>query len=184
MAAGAPGGPAAPLPEEAAVFLDALDRAGGVLARLASLVAGLALLVMMLEITADVAVRATSGRPLPATLEIVSHYPMVAIAFLPLAMVERRGAGIRIDLLDQLAAGATRRPWDATVQLISAAVWTALAWTTFGLALRNMHVGSFVIVVEGRLPVWPAYFVPPVGFALAALSATVRALRLVLGREP
>ena len=57
--------------------------------------------LMMFHITFDVFGKYLFNAPLPATLEIVSHYYMVVVVFLPLAMVEKRDAHISVEVLTQ-----------------------------------------------------------------------------------
>ena len=65
--------------------------------RLVSL-ASLFLLVMMLHVCADVALKYLMSRPIEGTLEIVSYYYMVAAVFLPLAFVELTRSAVAVDL--------------------------------------------------------------------------------------
>ena len=62
---------------------------GRLLARttsLATLIAGIAIALMMLHVSLDVAFRYLLGAPLPGTLTIVTYYYMVIAAFVPLAL--------------------------------------------------------------------------------------------------
>ena len=64
-------------------------------------VSGAALLLMMLHIAADVALRYLFSAPLHGTVEIVSTYYMVAVVFLPLALIELRNGHIVVELVSQ-----------------------------------------------------------------------------------
>src|SRR5262245_27457380 len=55
--------------------------------------------LMMIQISADVVFKFLFGRPITATIEIVSTYYMVALVFLPLAFVDRTSGHISADLL-------------------------------------------------------------------------------------
>jgi hypothetical protein len=50
-----------------------------------------------------------------------------------------------------------------------------LVYTTWGIAMRSFRTGSSVIVLNFLLPVWPTYFLPPAGFALATGVTAIRA---------
>lgn len=156
-----------------------VDLSMNVLATLAS--AGV--LIMMVHVCADVIWRQVSGGPLPATVEIVSRYYMVLIAFLPLAWVERRGGMVSVELLD----GFLPRPMiissDVLVCLIAAVIYVTLAYASWGIAIRNYNTGTFVMALQYAFPVWPTYFLAPLGFALAAVVVTLRGFFMATGRD-
>ncbi|MGX1307515.1 TRAP-type C4-dicarboxylate transport system permease small subunit [Amorphus suaedae] len=156
---------------------DLTNRAMNVTAVLASLGA----LVMMVHICAEVVSRNLFGTPIPATVEIVSQYYMVLLAFLPIAWLERRGGMVSVEAIDFLLSPAARRWSDVSVSLVSAAVYAGLAYTTWLVALKNYATGTFVTALEVALPTWPTYFLPPLGFALAVLVTLFRAVALATG---
>ncbi|MFT4960439.1 MAG: hypothetical protein ACI92Z_001523 [Paracoccaceae bacterium] len=53
---------------------------------------------------------------------------------------------------------------DIFVSLFSTAVYLTRAWVTRNSALKNFYTGRFAMVLNVRLPTWPAYFLPLVGF--------------------
>ena len=56
-----------------------------------SVLAGLAVVAMMLQVTLDVTLRYLIGKPLMGTLTMVSFYYMVIVAFVPLALADLIG---------------------------------------------------------------------------------------------
>lgn len=147
----------------------------GLLALLTALGA-VAVLALLVHVSADVALRSLRGTPIPATFEIVTHYYMVGMAFLPLAWVERQGGMVRIDVIHGMLPPAAQRLSDRIVTLISAMVYGALAWVTLRTALTNTANGSFLLTNNVRIVTWPAYWLPPLGLALATLVTTLRAI--------
>lgn len=137
---------------------------------------------MLVHITAYVVSRHVMGSPIPATVELVSYYYMVLIAFLPLAWAERRGDMIVVEVFGQFFRGAFRTINAAFVAILTAGAYVALTYTTWLLAMREFHAGSFVISLNVPIPVWPSYFILPVSFGLAALVAILKAGFLVAGR--
>jgi TRAP-type C4-dicarboxylate transport system permease small subunit len=152
-------------------------------ARALALVGSIGVLALLVHVVLDVATRNLAARPIPATNEIVSRYYMVLIAFLPLAWVERRRAMVSVELLDLMLSPLARRISDALVALLATVIYAAIAWVTWGAALRSWRVGSFVDVLGREVPVWPTYFLPPAGFLLAALVTLLR-LGVTLGGTP
>lgn len=144
-----------------------------------ALVGAIAVVAMLLHVTAYVLMRHVMSAPVPATVEIVSRYYMVAIAFLPLAWAERRGDMISIEVFAHLTPQAIR-PWvGALVSLVTFGAYVLLTYTTFSVALRELTTRSFVISLSVAIPVWPGYFILPVGFALAALVCLYRFFTLL-----
>ena len=141
-----------------------------------ALLGAVGVVAMLVHITAYVIMRQFSHSPVPATVEIVSYYYMVLIAFLPLAWAERRGEMISIEIFAPLLTGRIGRINEIFVALVTAGVYAVLTYTTWLVAMREFSARSFVISLSVVIPVWPGYFVLPIGFALAALVTLYRGL--------
>jgi TRAP-type C4-dicarboxylate transport system permease small subunit len=163
--------------------MDVLDRFSERTAQFLALVGAIGVLLMMLHVGADIASRNIFGRPIPATNEIVSRYYMVLIAFLPLAWVEQRRGMVSVEVLDSVLGPTARRVSDVLVALVACSIYAVLVYTTWGIAMRSFRTGSSVIVLNFLLPVWPTYFLPPAGFALATGVTAIRAAMIALGRD-
>jgi TRAP-type C4-dicarboxylate transport system permease small subunit len=137
--------------------------------------AGVAL--MLVHITADVVMRQLFRLPLPATVEIVSRYYMVMVAFLGLPWAERRGDAIRVELLAPLLSGWLARPNRILVRLACIGAYALLAYTSWTHAVGEWRSGTYVISLQMQVPVWPSYFLLPVAFALAAAVSVEHLLR-------
>jgi TRAP-type C4-dicarboxylate transport system permease small subunit len=138
------------------------------LANLGVWLAGLSTIVMMVHITADVALKFFFNWPIPATLEIVSAYYMVACVFLPIAAVELTHSSIAVDTVYQFLPRSGKFACMVVVFAGSAAVYLLLAWISWGDALRSFAVGE---VMFGNVPVsvWPSRFLMPVSLLLAGV---------------
>ena len=139
-----------------------------------ALLGAVGVVAMLVHITAYVIMRQFSHSPVPATVEIVSYYYMVLIAFLPLAWAERRGEMISIEIFAPLMTGRVGRINEIFVALVTSGVYAVLTYTTWLVAMREFSARSFVISLSVVIPVWPGYFVLPIGFALAALVTLYR----------
>jgi len=133
-----------------------------------AIVAGVATVLTMTIVTVDVTLR-FFGSGVPGTLEIVTWYLMVIVAFLPLAYVERQDGAISVDALYVLAPPRAKRAIDIFVGLFSFLVYATVAYLSLQLALHRFSSGSYVMTAYYALPVWPAYFIVPVGFGAAAI---------------
>ncbi len=152
-----------------------------IMTRAPAAIAAAGALVMVLHICAEVVSRNLFGAPIPATVEIVSQYYMVVLAFLPLAWLERRRGMVSVEATDFLLTPAMRRWSDVVIALVSAVIYAGLAYTTWLVALKNFASGTFVTALDVAVPTWPTYFLPPLGFGLAVLVTLARALAIAGG---
>lgn len=151
-------------------------------ARLLSGLAGVALVLMMLHVVADVIMKFVFNLPIPGTLEVVAFYYMVAAVFLPLAYVELKGAHITVDLVFDRMPRVLQRVALALGFACSAGFFSILAYQTWLDAVEAYEVGEIVMGAVA-LPIWPSRFVLPLGFAIIALASIIRLIReVVLGR--
>lgn len=148
-----------------------------------ALIGALGILAMLIHISAYVVMRHVASAPIPMTIEIVSRYYMVLIAFLPLAWAEQRGDMISVEVFAPFYKGWLRKLVDIFVALVTAGAYTALTYSTYLVALREFEAKSFVISLQIALPVWPSYFVLPVAFGLATLVCLFRIYLLATGDD-
>jgi TRAP-type C4-dicarboxylate transport system permease small subunit len=163
--------------------MDILDRLAERLAQSLALIGAIGLAALLMHVTADVLTRNLLDRPIPATNEIASRYYMVAIAFLPLAWVERRGGMVRVEILNAMVSPRFIEVSEFVVSLLAAAVYLLLAEVTLADALKNWRIGAFVDVLGHQVAVWPTYFMPPAGFALAGVVTLLRTVAVLHRRS-
>lgn len=154
------------------------DRALSALVAAASALGALCVAAMMLHVTADVAGRYLLGRPLGGTITVVSHYYMVVLGFVALAVAERRDAHISVDVVAGLMPAAARRGLDVLAGVAAVAVFGLLAARTGLEAADKAALGASVQQGTAVIPVWPSYFALPAGCGLMALLCA----RKLLGR--
>lgn len=151
------------------------------LSQMLAFVGAIGVVVMMIHVCADIVARLFTGASLPATVEIVSHYYMVLVAFLPLAWVERNNGMISVELIDFMLTPTLMRISDAVVAALGAAIYAVMAYATWITAVDNHQTGTFVIALQHKIITWPGYFLPPVGFALAGIIMVVRFIDIIAG---
>ena len=159
-----------------------IEKAVGRIMAVLAVLGAAGVILMLLHVTAYVVSRHVMATPLPATVEVVSHYYMILVAFLPIAWAELRGDMIAVEVLDPLFAPAFRKWLTILVALLTCAAYLILTYTTWLVAMREFEARSFVISLSVALPTWPSYFILPVGFALAAMISLYRAAETALGR--
>ena len=155
----------------------------GLIAALALLGAA-ATLLLMLHVGVDIVMRNIWNAPIPATWEIVTHYYMVTMAFIPLAWVEKTGGMVQVEVINGMLSPGVMRVSDILVAVLGAVIYGALFLVTVQAALRSTATGQFVMANDVMVVIWPAYWLPPLGFGIAALSVAVRGLRLTIGAKP
>ena len=149
-------------------------------ADLASLFAGAALILMMLHINLDVAMRYIFSAPFSNTIEIVSTYYIVAIVFLPLATVELMNAHIVVELVAQHLPKRVAEILISLVGLVSAAYFGAFTWRSWEEALQKYDVGE-IALGNSQITVWPTRFYLPIGCGLIVLVLLYKSWRLLVG---
>lgn len=156
------------------------DKVLGRVSDLLGVLGGVALVLMMLHITAEVIARYVFSSPLHGSVEIVSAYYMVGVVFLPLALIERVNGHIVVELLSKHFPQRAQEILIAVVSLASAMFFAAFAWQTWGDALKKYEIGEQALGTVA-VTVWPTRFYIPVSCALLALVLVHKAVQLIRG---
>lgn len=93
---------------------------------LMTVIGGLAIALMMLHITLDVASRYILNSPIPGTISIVSYYYMVIAVFIPLAFAEQKNAHISVEVVTTRLPMWMQRHLERLSFLLSATVFRYL----------------------------------------------------------
>ncbi len=162
-----------------------MDRAVALIDRYILGLAGIGLVLMMLHICIDVVSNLVFGSPVALTNAAVTVYYMIAVAFLPLAAGEYRGAHIGVDLVVNHLPAVLRRNLDHVVQVLCLAVYSGLTIQSTQLAVEKLSANAYLMEQTTRVSTWPSYFLVPLGFGLIALLIGLRLVCRMLGRpEP
>ncbi|MGQ2909584.1 MAG: TRAP transporter small permease [Aliihoeflea sp.] len=151
-------------------------------AQLTAFLAGLAIAAMMIQVTADVAMRYLLGRPLSGTLTVVSYYYMVIAAFVPLALAEQKGGHISVEFVTELLPQRVQDHLAGLILIPTTLIGAVLTWRTFEAAMRAFQMGASQTNGSSSIPVWPAYFALPLGAGLMTLILLARFIAYVTGR--
>jgi len=141
-----------------------------------AVVAGIALLLMMVQTVVDILMKNFLGRPIEGNLEIMSVYHMVAIVFLPLAVVEVKHEHITVDLLVRLFPAGLRRFTDTLGYLVSGVFFAMLTYQTWLDAMKAFRIDE-ILMTSILITIWPAKFSLPIGFAAVMLASFLHAWR-------
>jgi len=144
----------------------------------AALCAAIAMLGMMLIGAADVIGAAALNRPLPGAYELTEAL-MVATVFLALALSQREGRQIRVEILASRLSGRAKAILDLIADMLSALVYAVIAWYGWTVAVESWQIGE---LSSGLLqfPLWPPKLALALGATLMCaqcLAACLAALR-------
>lgn len=124
----------------------------------------LLVVVMTLHITAETLSRLAFGKPLVGTVEIVSYYYMIAIAFLPLGFVQETHEHIEAEIFSGLVPKVARGFAFLCGFILSIGITFMLLRASLTIALRQTGFGEAIVTTGGALPVWPGRWMVVIGF--------------------
>lgn len=157
-----------------------MDRLFRKLCNALMLLGGASVVLMMLNVTADVALKVFWNSPIQGTIEISSFYYMIAIVMLPLALVEYDDQQIVVDMVFNSLPAALQRGCIVLSCLAATVALSAIAWRTGQDAVRAFNVGE-VVMGSREVVVWPSRCLLPIGFGLAAIAAFLRMSMAIRG---
>jgi TRAP-type C4-dicarboxylate transport system permease small subunit len=138
------------------------------------------LLLMMIQVVADVIASNVFKSPIPANSVVVTNYYMVAVVFLPIALAEMRDDNITVEIVYQIMSRKAKNWTMYFSWALSLIVCSCLIVSLSLAAMKKMNSGAFVLEQEINFIIWPTYFILPISFALMAL-VVVR--HMIMGPE-
>lgn len=161
-----------------------MTRLGRIISRVISvlsMVGTLLLLAMVLHITCDVAARYLLNKPLPGTIEIIINYHMIIIGFLSLAFTEEKNRNISVELVADLLPQGVQKRLDVLASFAAVVVFGFLTYRNWIEATKKFDIKAYVTQGSTDIPIWPAYFVVPLGCALVMIVALYKLVCGVTG---
>ncbi|SDY61622.1 TRAP transporter small permease [Citreimonas salinaria] len=140
-------------------------------------IAGIATVLMMIMVTVDVIGRNVFNHPVTGTVEIVSNYNMVILAFLPLALIAKERAHIVVELFTSWMSRRARTGLDACVAVVTFAYMAAFTWKAIDIAQSKTRIRDAKESGAGFIEVWPARWVVVAGFGLMTVVVLVILVR-------
>ncbi|WP_083191526.1 TRAP transporter small permease subunit [Salipiger sp. CCB-MM3] len=154
--------------------IDAVTRAG-------NLIAGLALLAILVMITAEIVSRNLFGRSLPFSWDY-SAYAMGTAFMMGAADALRRGAHVRVTAVLESVPRPLSRVIEFGACLAGLAACAALAWALSEMAWLSFQRGSTSSTVMRTPLVWPQSLVA-LGAIILTLQCAAQLLRLSRGER-
>lgn len=151
-------------------------------AAVSAAVAGLSLLLMMTQTVVDVVMQAGFNSPIEGNLEVVSLYHMVAVVFLPLALVEQKHEHINVDLFIAAFSRRVQSWFYVFAQLVALSFLSLLFYRTLIDALHSTRINE-VVMGSALLIIWPAKWMLPVGFGAMMLAVAANIVSAIADPE-
>jgi len=134
-----------------------------------ALIGGVAIILLMLQVVADVIGREFFSFPIDGTLEIVSFYYMVAVTFFPLAYVCHNEGHISVELFTKGLSRRKNHGLEAVLLFVSFifAIW--FATETWSRALESYAEGEMWETSDDMISIWPSRFILPIATLMMAI---------------
>ncbi|NQV59069.1 MAG: TRAP transporter small permease [Alphaproteobacteria bacterium] len=146
--------------------MKAIERLFSKLSTASTILGGLAMVMMMLQVSADVLLKYAISYPIPGTLETVSSYYMVALVFLPLGNVTKHHEHITVELFTQ-GLGPRALAWvNALAELLASVYVVMLTWRGAEEAAHMTVIRESWETALWDMQVWPSRWFVPVGCGL------------------
>jgi len=144
----------------------ALARGVSVIGRTAGMIAGITVIVSMVQVILNALGRRFLASPITGTLEISQFWYVPALVLLGMISAQARNEHLRVGLFFDHFAPPAKRIVATATNLLFAALAVGFAWYSVGRSLEYLSIGK----TEGSLgiPIWPVTFLVPVSFVLIA----------------
>ena len=140
------------------------------------ILAGIALVLMMLHVVADIGGKYLFAQPIAGTTRIVSWYYMVAVAFLPAAYVQLQREHLVVELFTMALSERQRAVIEGVMGLGIILYTGLLTKLVYGSAVKSTLRGEYTDESFFDLPVWPARWMLPLAFGLLTLVFAIQTL--------
>lgn len=134
-----------------------------IMSMLLLIIGGVAAVVMMLHICADVISREFRNQPIAGTLEFVQYYYMVSVVFLPLAITQYNRTLVVVELFLQKLDPRSILRVDGVSNIYTAVYVGFLAIMSLNEAIKSTNQGEMLPLYSFDLITWPTRWLLPIG---------------------
>lgn len=163
-----------------------LSRAGHAFVRVSESIFGvggvissLAVLIVMVSVTADITARAALNHPIPGVFEL-SQMLMVVIVFFSFALCESRAQHIRVDSVAMRLSPRTRLYLELLALIIGLFFYSMIGYGSFEAAFVSMqdqgYTGGTVAI-----PLYPSKFCITIGSLMLIIQYCIGITRTITG---
>lgn len=151
------------------------------LAKSASLIGAIVVVMMMLHVTADVAGRYLFNKPVPGTIVVVANYYMIILVFIALGVAEEKKAHISVELLTDLMPPRVQTGFSVFASALTVIVISILMIGGWSEAMKKTRSGTTMEQGSSMIEVWQSYWLIPIGAALMGMIALYRVITVITG---
>jgi C4-dicarboxylate transporter DctQ subunit len=144
-------------------------------------VAQISILGTLAVVTGEVVARYIFNSPTQSSLEI-TEYCLVAMGFLPLAMIYRRGGHVSVELLIDLLPTDAKTICNKVSAVITAAFSFLVFWFGMGMTLHAFESQTASSSLMA-FPMWIAYLPIPLGFLALGFQSALDLLSQNVAQE-
>lgn len=126
---------------------------------------GAALLALTFQVGVGAISRSVFHTPIYGTIEIASHYYMVAIALLSLGAVQQAKGHVIVEVFTQALRRSARNGLDLLAAVLTVAYLCVLGWGCLQGAISAWQDGEYLHLYAYDLITWPARWFLVIGIA-------------------
>jgi TRAP-type C4-dicarboxylate transport system permease small subunit len=134
-----------------------------------SIVAGVALVVLMVHVSLSVILRKAFNIDLPGTIEIISNWWMPLILYCGLALTQRKNEHIQVTLITGALSPRLSRIAHTVACFIAAAMVSYLTFYAVQGAVESFEIREAAVGVV-NFPIWPVKALIPLGLVMWTLQ--------------
>jgi len=144
--------------------------------------AGVAIIGMMLLVSADTIFRYFLKKPIHGVTEIVSCYLSIILVYLSISYCYRKGGHVKVTLLSQIAPAYVMRIINSITGVASTAFFLLITVTNI-TSMKTAYVNGTVPGGVVNTPIWPGYLVLVIGAALMTLRLVLNTILVILDQK-
>jgi TRAP-type C4-dicarboxylate transport system permease small subunit len=149
-----------------------------------AVIGGIAIILMMLHVVADVALKYLLNDPIDGTTEIVAAYYMVGVVFLPLAYVAFTSGHLIVELFTSRLRDYPLRLLIGFTGLATLGYLAFIVYHTVVEALGRTKEGEAWETSVDLVAVWPSRWLLPIGLGAMAIYVLFHAVQHLWGKAP
>lgn len=159
-----------------------MERLERIIAHIAALVtraAGWMMVLMVVHIVADVAMKYLFNQPIFGTIEVTEHYYMVPVVFGALVYLQTLRGHVKVEIFTLRLPAGGRRFLDGLACLAMAVFMALFSAVGYEEALASTARLELVEAATTTIYIWPVRWVLPLSGTLVAVIALLQSIRML-----
>ena len=161
----------------------AIQKLNHFLSLCADMICKLIIVLMMLQIVADVFMRKLFGSGFPLTPELVSKYYMLSVCYIPLALSENNSQQIHATIFTDKMPSCLQPYFKIFGLLLAIIIYTTMCLTSYEEAYIQTMKGAYVETGVMYMVIWPSYWILPLGFFMMSVACIAKCVSVWQNRS-